>query len=394
MDCRVKKYVSLLWLAGVLLGAGTPAWAASFDCKKAATPVEQTLCANAELSRLDTTLGEHYRRAMAKLEGAPREALRNGQRAWLQTRNACGVDVACLQPLLSQRVVEVGTLTQPDTAQLDAIIASIPDRPADAAKGLRGYPTSELAAAWLVYLQRFEPTSGVTAEEADANRQQVLAVLKTDSFPWGIYQDLDNDPKVSRDQVMLTLLRMMIERAQYAFFGDQRAYVHCFVFSRHGADAYAAFGPLYGSTRDTFAPVCAPQGDLFKQTPWKQLDAAFDPAISTASGNTGTIRFASYAAWNVLGLRATVSPRDFLTPAAPAQDPAAAISSWTDDALWPKKSRQQALAAIEPARQVTATWLQRARGLSADDAPRAAREIVRQWLDQRLDFIGDYDGSE
>lgn len=394
MDCRVKKHASLMWVAGLLLCAATPAWAASFDCKKATTPVEQTLCGNPELSRLDTTLGEHYRRAMDKLQGAPRDALRNSQRAWLQTRNACGSDVTCLQPLLSQRVVEVGKLTQPDTAELDAIVASIPDRPADAAKGLRGYPASELAAAWLVYLQRFEPTSGVTAEEADANREQVYAVLKTDSFPWGIYQDLENDPKVSRDQVMLTLLRMMIERAQYAFFGDQRAYVHCFVFSRHGADAYAAFGPLYGSTRDTFAPVCAPQGDLFKQAPWKQLDTAFDPAIAKASGNTGTIRFASYAEWSVLGLRATVSPRDFLSPAAPAQDPEAGIRSWTDDALWPKKSRQQALAAIEPARQVTAAWLQRERGLSADDAREAAKEIVRQWLDQRLGFIGDYDGSE
>lgn len=394
MDCRVKKHASLMWVAGLLLCAATPAWAASFDCKKATTPVEQTLCGNPELNRLDTTLGEHYRRAMDKLQGAPRDALRNSQRAWLQTRNACGSDVTCLQPLLSQRVVEVGKLTQPDTAELDAIIASIPDRPADAAKGLRGYPASELAAAWLVYLQRFEPTSGVTAEEADANREQVYAVLKTDNFPWGLYQDLDNDPKVSRDRVMLTLLRMMIERAQYELFGDQRAYVHCFVFSRHSADAYTAFGPLYGSTRDTFAPVCAPQGDLFKQAPWKQLDAGFDPAIAKASGNTGTIRFASYAEWSVLGLRATVSPRDFLTQVQPVQDPEAAIRSWTDDALWPKKSRQQVLAAIEPARQVTAAWLQRERGLSADDARVAAREIVRQWLDQRLGFIGDYGGSE
>ncbi|NVZ69293.1 lysozyme inhibitor LprI family protein [Pseudomonas costantinii] len=393
MDCFVKKRPSLIGIVGVLLSIGSPAWAASFDCKKATTPVEKALCGNVELSRLDTLLDEHYRRALGKLQGVPREALRNDQRAWLKTRNACGSDINCLQPVLSQRLVEVAKLTQPDTAELDMIIASIPDRPADAAQGLRRYPMSELAAAWLVYLQRFEPASGVTAQEAEENRRRVLAVLKTDSFPWDIFQDLEADPNVSRDRVTLTLLRMMIERAQYEFFADQRAYVHCFVFSRHGEDAYAAFGPLYGSTRDTFAPVCAPQGDLFKQPAWQQLDAGFAPAISIASGNTGTIRFASYADWNVLSLRATVSPRDFLKAQEQAEDPEPAIRSWNDEALWPKTARQQALAAIDPARQVTAAWLQRERGLSVDDAQVAAREIVRQWLAKRLDFIGDFGGN-
>ncbi len=47
------------------------------------------------------------------------------------------------------------------------------------------------------------------------------------------------------------------------------------------------------------------------------------------------------------------------------------------------------MAAVEPARQATSAWLQRERGLSANEAQQAAREIVRQWLSDRLDFIGE-----
>ena len=399
MACPVHPLRSMLLFAGLLLSVGTPAMAASFDCQKASTPVERAICANPELSELDSTLGAHYSRAIAKLAPDQRDALRTGQRTWLKARNACVAEpdklAACLQPLLSQRVVEVGKLTQPDTAALDATIASIPYHPAEAAQGLRRYPKSELAAAWLVYMHRFEPASGVTQEEAEASRQQALKALADDDFARSVFSDIENDQSVSRDRVELTLLRMMIERAQYAFFADQRAYVHCFVFSRQGEAAYDAFGSLYGSTRDTFAPICGPQGNLFEQGPWKQLSGSFNEALSAASGNAGTIRFASYTDWHLMALRATVSPRDFLkAPAAKADDPEQSVRDWTDDKSWPKKQRQQALAAVEPARQATSTWLQHERGLSTSEAQQAAREIVRQWMSQRLDFISENSGGE
>ncbi|MET1080487.1 MAG: lysozyme inhibitor LprI family protein [Pseudomonas sp.] len=391
--------VSLGWFAGLLLGAGTPAGAASFDCQNASTSVERALCADAELSALDSTLGAHYERAMANLEPDQREALRSRQRAWLHIRDACGdarqTLVACLQPLLRQRVIDVGQLTQPDTAALDAIIASIPYRPTEAAEGLRRYPTNELAAAWRVYLHRFEPASGVTQGEADGSRRQVLAALASDDYPRSLFDDLERDQSVSRDRVELTLLRMMIERAEYAFFADQRAYVHCFVFSRQGDAAYDAFGPLYGSTRDSFAPICEPLDPLFEQAPWQQLSSSVDEAVSAASENSGTVRFASYADWNLLALRATSSPRAFLkAPAAPAQALEQIVRDWNDETSWPTTLRQQALAALEPARQVTSTWLQHEHGFSADEAQQAAAEIVRQWLSQRLDFISENVGGE
>ncbi|WP_425528481.1 hypothetical protein [Xanthomonas oryzae] len=107
---------------------------------------------------------------------------------------------------------------------------------------------------------------------------------------------------------------MWIERDD----STQRPYVHCFIFAAVAEPAYDAFGPLYGSTRDRFAPICEPPGGLFELSSWKQLDAGFAGLIDALSKDAGTIRYASYAEWRVVALRAAVSPVLF-SAAGPAQ---------------------------------------------------------------------------
>lgn len=64
-----------------------PVLAASFDCAKAASRVEQFICGSPEISRLDDELAQAYRTA---LENPDREAaIRQEQRQWLRERNAC-----------------------------------------------------------------------------------------------------------------------------------------------------------------------------------------------------------------------------------------------------------------------------------------------------------------
>jgi uncharacterized protein YecT (DUF1311 family) len=56
-----------------------------FDCKKAASSVEQLICANTDISELDTTLGKLY---SSEKKGRPE--LVGSQKKWLQeTRNVC-----------------------------------------------------------------------------------------------------------------------------------------------------------------------------------------------------------------------------------------------------------------------------------------------------------------
>ena len=92
-------------LAGCLaLAVATPAWAdASFDCKKAATLVEKTVCADTNylLAYRDGILGRIY--ADLKQAGGHDDTLA-GQKAWLKSRNACKADVDCLAQSYDERI--------------------------------------------------------------------------------------------------------------------------------------------------------------------------------------------------------------------------------------------------------------------------------------------------
>ena len=78
-----------------LLYVGTRAvFAASFDCKKARSYAEKTICATPELSSADSRLSELYKQAKA-VQGNSKEFRNLASANWLK-REACR-DVACLQ---------------------------------------------------------------------------------------------------------------------------------------------------------------------------------------------------------------------------------------------------------------------------------------------------------
>ncbi|MCC8475177.1 lysozyme inhibitor LprI family protein [Xanthomonas arboricola] len=372
----------------LLLGAGG-AWAASFDCKQAATAVEKRLCAVPALGNLDDQLDESYR---ALLDTTPRTAVagvRDQQRAWLRQRNACAQDAKpddCLQRTLKARADVLAKALTVQQQALDRIIALIPTAPADAARQLQGYDTP-LASAWLAYLHQFVPAAGVDAKLASARFESARKALrKVDDFAASLLDDVDGMPAMQAQERVLTLLRMWIERDN----SDHRPYVHCFIFAAVGEPAYEAFGSLYGSTRDGFAPICEPPGGLFALASWKQLDAGFDGLIEALSKDAGTIRYASYAEWKIIALRASVSPLLYLTPALRKRygdDPDKAIAAWTgEDSDWPAAQRKAVRALLPKVRADTAAWLVREKRLPAKQAEQAAAAIVAAWVNARLDF--------
>lgn len=99
---------ALAGLAGLILalGGAQPAAAASFDCAKARTPVEQMICSEWQLERLDERMATLFERAR-EADGADRDALLAAQRAWLQTRDAC-TDIACLEQTYRERIAALG----------------------------------------------------------------------------------------------------------------------------------------------------------------------------------------------------------------------------------------------------------------------------------------------
>lgn len=79
--------------------------AASFDCAKAVSPVEQMICSDRLLSRLDDALAENYKNMLSANFGGSKADLRRSQRGWLAQRDKCR-DSACLVDMYRLRVGE------------------------------------------------------------------------------------------------------------------------------------------------------------------------------------------------------------------------------------------------------------------------------------------------
>lgn len=85
---------SVLALAMLVLVLALPATAlaarTSFDCTKATARVEQLVCRDEALAKLDLRVADLFRKAEDAAGGErARIALRDAQRAWPQKRNAC-----------------------------------------------------------------------------------------------------------------------------------------------------------------------------------------------------------------------------------------------------------------------------------------------------------------
>lgn len=112
------------------------AWSAGFDCAKARSGVEKSICADAALSGLDEILARYYQgAALALRENAA--CLAPDQREWLRKRDSCA-DAACLNTAYLERLGELSALqpginTQrklalPDVPRLAWAMAPEPDR--------------------------------------------------------------------------------------------------------------------------------------------------------------------------------------------------------------------------------------------------------------------------
>jgi uncharacterized protein len=87
--------------------------AASFDCKKASTPIERFICENPRLSELDSKLGKVYTDALQKATPEQKKQLIAEQKHWLQfTRNICDTET-CLKHAYWSRQAALETWFEP-----------------------------------------------------------------------------------------------------------------------------------------------------------------------------------------------------------------------------------------------------------------------------------------
>ncbi len=80
---------------------------ASFNCEKAATTVEKTICGSIALAAFDNSVAQSYRFAITQYKEYDLNGLnlfRARQKKWLIQRNKCGSDADCLQKSMADRL--------------------------------------------------------------------------------------------------------------------------------------------------------------------------------------------------------------------------------------------------------------------------------------------------
>lgn len=83
--------------------------AASFNCDLASTTVEDIICSNTDISKLDEELSVAYKNALKRDKASSR--IKNEQRAWNKTRNQCA-DIECIRNEYKNRISELNTTTK------------------------------------------------------------------------------------------------------------------------------------------------------------------------------------------------------------------------------------------------------------------------------------------
>lgn len=105
------QQLAALALSSLLFSVSPDLRAASFDCDKAATAIEKTICSDKALSDLDVKLAGLYNDVIASMPVRDADAVKNSQRAWTQLRNLCK-DNRCLTDSYNKRITELNGLFQ------------------------------------------------------------------------------------------------------------------------------------------------------------------------------------------------------------------------------------------------------------------------------------------
>lgn len=80
----------------------TQTFTTSFDCTRAASDDEVTVCSDPGLAAMDVELGQLYRDAQASTQDP--HSLRQSQLDWLASRRSCGKELNCLRRRYGERI--------------------------------------------------------------------------------------------------------------------------------------------------------------------------------------------------------------------------------------------------------------------------------------------------
>ena len=114
-------------------------YAAGFDCSKAKSTTEKTICSTTSLSDLDEILVLSFNKAIAS--SADVKALKTAQQAWLKNRETCLSDVDCITQAYTLRISELVNLVAKNQESVTATSSNPSAEPAPAQSTTNTTPT-------------------------------------------------------------------------------------------------------------------------------------------------------------------------------------------------------------------------------------------------------------
>lgn len=108
---RHLRRTTIAVLALSLLPVSMELLAAGFDCSKASSPVEKTICSDNNLSELDSRLSRLYLDTLAALSDPDAKQVKAVQKTWLVQRNSCSSS-QCLNERYSERLDALNRIYQ------------------------------------------------------------------------------------------------------------------------------------------------------------------------------------------------------------------------------------------------------------------------------------------
>jgi uncharacterized protein len=182
---NMKFYSSIILVTSWFL-VSMPSFAASFNCKKAVTEVEKEICADEELSQLDSDMAKAYKKLLAVLPKAEAEFLQENQRAWLTTRDEtfdlCDVD-SCFTYVYA---VRVSTLSPTEQVSFDCKKATTVAEKKICASRLLSHADGRLAALYKPRREEFKENQRTWLKERDTQLAKSTCDL---ACAWSIYQE-------------------------------------------------------------------------------------------------------------------------------------------------------------------------------------------------------------
>ncbi|SFV25738.1 lysozyme inhibitor LprI family protein [Hyphomicrobium facile] len=77
---------------------------APLDCAKAKSPAERTICRDYDLGQSEARMATLFAITTSLVPMGQRGDIQDDQRKWLQSRDACGKNIACLQTSYARRI--------------------------------------------------------------------------------------------------------------------------------------------------------------------------------------------------------------------------------------------------------------------------------------------------